>query len=132
MISVNVTKGYDLAISGRPSSGIRKLKKPDRVAFLPERIPFITPRLLVKVDDPVKIGSVLFEDKQNTDLKFLSPGSGRVSEINFGPRRVVREIVIELEKEEQYADFQKMTDLEIRTLEKESLVKMLMQNLLHI
>ncbi len=127
MISVNVTKGYDLAISGRPSSELKKLKKPDKVAFLPERIPFITPRLLVKVDDPVKIGSVLFEDKQNPDLKFLSPGSGRVSEINYGPRRVIREIVIELEKEEQFADFRKMTDSEIRTLDKKSLIRALMQ-----
>ncbi|MFH2064201.1 MAG: 4Fe-4S dicluster domain-containing protein [Pseudomonadota bacterium] len=127
MISVTVTKGYDLPISGRPSPEVKTLKKPLRVASLPERIPFIKPRLQVEVHDPVRIGSVLYEDKQNTDLKFLSPGSGTVTAINFGERRVLREIVIELDREEQVVDFPKIADSDIRSLERESLIRMLMQ-----
>jgi len=127
MISVTVNKGYDLNISGKPSSALKKLKKPAQVAFLPERIPFIKPRLKVKVNDTVKVGSVLFEDKQNTDLKFLSPGGGTVKTITFGPRRVIQEVVIALEKQEQYLDFQKFTTSDVQALDRKSLMKVFMQ-----
>ena len=127
MISVTMKKGYDLPISGKPSLKLNQTTKPERVASLPERIPFIKPRLQVKVDDHVKIGSVLFTDKRNPDLAFLSPGSGVVTEINFGPRRVIQEIVIRLDAEEQYVDFSKVSDAEIRSLDKARLTQMLMQ-----
>jgi len=127
MIYVNVNKGYDLNISGKPSPELKKLKKPSQVALLPERIPFVKPRLKVKIGDSVKVGSILFEDKANTSLTFLSPGGGKVKEINFGPRRVIQEIVIELEKEEQYIDFQKVTASEIRSLDQDALVEIFMQ-----
>ena len=105
MIAVRISKGHNLNITGAPSSELEELKSPLRVAALPERIEFIKPRLLVKVGDLVKIGTALFEDKRNTDLKFLSPGGGEVVEINYGLRRVIREIVIRLDAEEQYEEF---------------------------
>ena len=127
MITVAMKKGYDLPISGEPALKVNQVARPDRVASLPERIPFIKPRLQVKVGDHVDIGSVLFTDKQNPDLKFLSPGSGIVTEINFGLRRVIREIVVRLDAGEQYVDFPKVTDAEIRSLSKADLIQMLMQ-----
>ena len=69
MISVHVRKGYDLKIAGKPSREVEVLEKPDSVAVLPEKIPFIKPRLKIEVGDNVKVGSILFEDKRNPDLK---------------------------------------------------------------
>ncbi|MGB5991830.1 MAG: NADH-quinone reductase, partial [Desulfobacterales bacterium] len=100
MIEIRTRKGYDINIAGMPSHGLEILEKPARVALLPERIPFVKPRLKVKVDDPVKVGSLIFEDKRNSQLVFLSPGGGRIAKIKYGPRRVIKEIVIELDQDE--------------------------------
>jgi len=46
-------------------------------------------------------GAPLFEDKRNPRITFPSPGSGRVAAISYGPRRVVTEIIIELDGQEE-------------------------------
>ena len=48
------------------------------------------------------IGSSLFEDKRNTRIRFPSPGGGRITRIEFGPRRVIRRIEIALDAQETY------------------------------
>ena len=123
MISVKIQKGYSLNIEGKPAPDIRELKKPASVAMLPEKIPFIKPRLLVKPGYTVKIGSPLFEDKRQPMIKFLSPGAGRIANINFGPRRIVKEIVIALDNHEESLEFASFSDKDIQSIEREKLVK---------
>jgi len=96
------------------------------VAVLPEKIPFIKPRLKVKVGDSVKVGSILFEDKRNPDLKFLSPGGGKVAQINFGHRRVIKEIVIRLDTDEGYEEIEPVSENILEQIEKDKLVKKIM------
>lgn len=105
MNTIKVKKGHQLIIEGRPSLSLEPLSKPDRVAVLPEHVPYVKPRLLVDEGTRVKIGSPLFEDKRNTDIKFLSPGAGTVETIRFGPRRVIREIVVRLDENETFETF---------------------------
>lgn len=100
MVTVPVKKGYDLNLAGSPSPDIEILDNPETVGFHPDKIPFIKPRLRVKEGDRVLTGAPLFEDKRNPLVTFPSPGSGRVSKISYGPRRVVTEIVISLDTEE--------------------------------
>jgi Na+-transporting NADH:ubiquinone oxidoreductase subunit A len=97
------------------------------VASLPERIPFVKPRLLVKEGDSVKIGSVLFEDKRNPDVKFLSPGGGSIQQINFGKRRVIKEIVIKLDGEEERESFQAFTEADLGSIKRTELVGAIMR-----
>ena len=105
MLLLNIKKGFDINIEGSPMPELAKLNKPAFVAFLPERIPFIKPKLLVKPGDRVKIGSTLFIDKRNPDIKFLSPGSGKIDKINYGPRRVIKEIIIKIDDREEFVEF---------------------------
>ncbi len=105
MILLNIKKGFDLKIEGIPLPELSELYKPSFVAFLPAIIPFIKPKLLVKEGDRVRIGSTLFFDKRNPDIKFLSPGSGKIEKINYGSRRVIKEIVIKLDNNEEYVEF---------------------------
>ncbi len=123
MIPVHVRKGYDLKIVGEPSREVEVLEKPDKVAVLPEKIPLIKPRLKIKVDDNVKVGSILFEDKKNPDLKFLSPGGGKVLQINYGHRRVIKEIVIKLDSDEEYEEFEPVSENLLEHIDREKLVK---------
>ena len=76
MISVQIKKGYRTKIAGGPSPEVEPLEKPAQVALLPEKIPFVKPRLKVKIGDKVKVGTPVFEDKRNSNLTFFIAGRG--------------------------------------------------------
>lgn len=126
MIPVNIKKGYRVNIVGEPSHDVETLGKPAQVALLPARIPFVKPRLKVQIGNQVKIGSPVFEDKRNPDLSFLSPGGGKIAQINFGPRRVIKEIVIALDHDEAYEAFPIFSESQIERIERKDLVKAIM------
>lgn len=123
MTTIHIKKGYNLNIFGRPSTDISVLTAPDRVALLPERIPFIKPRLKVKIGDTVKIGTPLIEDKRDPAIQLHSPGGGRITDIRFGPRRVIEAIVIAVAQNEEHVAFDSYTEKEIENLERTRLVQ---------
>ncbi len=127
MIKIRIKKGYDLKIKGPPSSGLYTGDAPQKVAVLPERIPFIKPRLKVKKGQKVKIGSVLFEDKKNPGVLFLSPGGGVVDSINYGPKRIIKSIIIALDKAEKHESFPCVKEDDLGIIERGKLVDMLVK-----
>ena len=127
MTSIRIQKGYDLPLSGKPSSELVRLASPECVALLPERIPYVKPRLAVKEGDAVKIGSILFEDKRNPEVKFLSPGGGRIQRIVFGKRRVIREIIIKLDEKEEREQFEAYAETDIAAVKRPDLVGAIMR-----
>ena len=127
MKTIRIRKGFDLPISGEPNSRVAVATQPERVAALPERIPFIKPRLQVKEGDSVEIGSILFEDKRNPRVKFLSPGGGQVAKIQFGKRRVIKEIIIDLDSQEKQRNFNILPASEIGAMERSDLVEFILQ-----
>ena len=123
---IHLKKGYSPRIAGAPSRQLRNLDTPRHVGMVPDQIPFIKPRLLVEKGDQVAIGSPLFEDKRNTRIRFLSPGGGRITHIDFGPRRVLRQIVIALDTEEQYHPVDVPPLGKLETLSRQTLVETLL------
>ncbi|MBS0013918.1 MAG: 4Fe-4S dicluster domain-containing protein [Desulfobacterales bacterium] len=89
-----------LKIAGCPENAVDSAPEPKTVASAPERIALLKARLLKSKGDRVNIGTPLYEDKQNTDILFAAPGAGTIEDIVYGPRRVIREIVIRLDKEQ--------------------------------
>jgi Na+-transporting NADH:ubiquinone oxidoreductase subunit A len=77
------------------------LASPATVALAPEHIPFLKPRLAVKKGDRVAVGDLICTDKDNPRLRLLSPGGGQVTDIRYGPRRVLREVVIRRDAENE-------------------------------
>jgi Na+-transporting NADH:ubiquinone oxidoreductase subunit A len=126
-MQIIVKKGHNINLAGQPASDIETLTKPEKVGILPERIPFIKPRLKAAWGDKVKIGTPLFEDKRNPDIVFLSPGSGRIEAINFGKRRVIKEIVISLDKDEKEEQFKAISTNGIENLNRDELIDMLLK-----
>jgi len=126
MLLLNIKKGFDINIEGSPMPELAKLNKPVSVAFLPEIIPYIKPRLLVAQDDRVRIGSTLFIDKRNPDIKFLSPGGGKIEKINFGPRRVIKEIIIKLDSKEEHVEFDINKFSENKKFNREDIIQSMM------
>jgi Na+-transporting NADH:ubiquinone oxidoreductase subunit A len=123
MIFVEIGKGYKINIAGEPSHEVVPSEKPSRVALLPERIPFVKPRLKVKVGDKVKMGTPIFEDKRNPDVIFLSPAGGEIAQINFGPRRVIKEIVVALDHNEDQEAFPIFNETQIESIQRKELAK---------
>ncbi len=120
MTLIRVKNGHDIRIPGAPDQREVTAGVPSRVAVLPERIPFIKPRLEIRTGDAVRIGSPLFYDKRTPNVHYRSPGAGVVSDIRYGPRRVISQIVIDLDAEEATEPLPdvKLTDTEDITREK--------------
>ena len=52
--------------------------------------------MAVNVGDEVKRGQTLFIDRTNPGVQFVSPGAGKVAEVNRGAKRALISVVIEL------------------------------------
>ncbi|MGM0452955.1 MAG: 4Fe-4S dicluster domain-containing protein [Thermodesulfobacteriota bacterium] len=126
MKTVRVKNRCGIQFTGAPEARVETPPAPKCVAALPARIPLIKTRLLTNTGDAVQIGTPLFEDKTNPDIKFLSPGGGTIGAIHYGQRRTVREIVIELDSEESHVAFDPIGEAEVRTMDRNLLVDTLM------
>jgi Na+-transporting NADH:ubiquinone oxidoreductase subunit A len=93
---VNVKKGLDLPISGSPEQKITEGNIVSKVALIGFDYVGMKPTMSVQVGDSVKKGQLLFEDKKTAGVKYTSPASGTVLEINRGDKRVFQSIVIEI------------------------------------
>lgn len=111
MERLTLTKTFNSTLKGTPGPEVVRLAKPQTVALLPSKIPFIKPGLLVHEGDEVAIGAPLFQDKRDPRIKFLSPGGGVVEKILFGSRRVIEEIVIRLASDEEVDPYVKNSHL---------------------
>ncbi len=117
MDRLHAKNGFTLRIGGRPAATLDTPAAPRRVAAVAGRLPFLKPRLAVKPGDRVKIGSLLFADKRRPELRFLSPGGGCVSAVNFGPRRRLQEVVIDLDEEEEAEEFPRLDEADLQAID---------------
>lgn len=126
MISpLHLIKGYDLNLSGRPAPVLEDLPPPSQVAAVADRLRFVKPRLAVKVGDRVKVGSLLFSDKSRAEVQFRSPGGGTVSAVNFGPRRQLQEVVISLDSAEDYEEFPRVSEPDLKSIDRARLIELI-------
>ena len=96
MPHIKIRKGHDLQISGLPDNIIQEQIHSETVAILPTDFRGVKPKLIVKEGDDVKIGSPLFFNKSNPNIKWGSPACGIVKTIEYGPRRIIQKIKIQL------------------------------------
>jgi len=111
MATFNLRKGYDLNLKGKPQKEIVSISSPDTVKVNPQDFKYIRPKVTVKIDDLVKVGTLLFFDKNDTDIKHVSPCSGKIKSIDYGERRKVLSINIENDKEYTQVELQKLDKL---------------------
>ncbi|NOR69868.1 MAG: Na(+)-translocating NADH-quinone reductase subunit A [Methylomarinum sp.] len=111
----NIKEGLDLPITGSPEQIIEEGNKIKSVAILGKDYVGLKPKMMVAVGDTVKLGQVLFSDKQNPGVDFTSPAAGVVKEINRGAKRVLQSVVIELKGVAQES-FKKYAKKDLTTL----------------
>ncbi len=103
---INLKKGLDIPIYGKADHSYIKSNKQKHFAIKPTDFIGVIPKLIVKENDLVKAGSSLFFDKNNPEIFFSSPISGKVVSIKRGLKRVIEEIIILSDEKYIYEDFQ--------------------------
>lgn len=104
--TITIKKGLDIQILGEAEKVVTEVET-GRYAIKPINFHGVFPKLLVHEGDKVKAGTQLFYDKYRDNIKFSSPVSGTVKEIRRGAKRVLLEITIEADAQQQYIDFKK-------------------------
>jgi Na+-transporting NADH:ubiquinone oxidoreductase subunit A len=124
---VNIKKGLDLPISGKPEQKITDTKVVSKVALVGFDYVGMKPTMYVQVGDVVKKGQLLFEDKKTTGVKYTSPANGKVVEINRGEKRVFQSIVIEITGDDAI-EFEKFDSNSLSALNREQVVTNLVES----
>jgi len=125
--TITLRRGLDLPISGVPEQRIETAAAVDRVALVAPDYPGMRPSLAVQVGDTVALGQVLWTDKRMPEVRFTSPASGIVREINRGERRSFVSLVIEIDGD-QSVGFPIYDDREIDELREEEVRRILLMS----
>ena len=118
---ITIKKGLDVPVVGTPQQVIHDGNTIKTVATLGEEFVGMRPTMFVKVDDRVKKGQVLFEDKKNPGVKFTAQAAGVVTQINRGEKRVLQSVVIEVDGDEQET-FTSYSANELNSIKREDVV----------
>jgi len=94
---IKIKKGLNIPLVGKPEQIVRAGNSVGTVALLGPDTIELKPRMEVRQGDTVRLGQTLFTDKQNPGVRFTSPGSGTITAVNRGERRVLQSVVIQLE-----------------------------------
>jgi Na+-transporting NADH:ubiquinone oxidoreductase subunit A len=107
-----------------------------RVAVMADDFHGMKPGMKVQVDDVVKRGQVLFEDRKVPGVLHTAPGAGKVVAIHRGARRVLQSVVIELsdgersgrEEDAECVAFERYTGTAVDALSREDVVGLLVES----
>ena len=110
---IKLRKGLDISIEGKAKEELVSISKPKLFSLIPDDYVGVVPKVAVKEQEVVKAGTPLLFDRNNFDIKIVSPVSGVVKQIERGARRKIMNIIIEADAEQQFVDFEvkNLTDL---------------------
>jgi Na+-transporting NADH:ubiquinone oxidoreductase subunit A len=92
---IKIKKGLDIKMNGQAEKIYVQAPRAKTYAIKPGDWHALTPKIIPKLCDPVKVGTPIFFDKYNPEIKFTSPVSGILLSINRGERRRIIEVVVE-------------------------------------
>lgn len=104
---IKLRKGLDINLKGKPANDVITVPMSDAYSLVPDDFTGVTPKVVVKEQVHVLAGEPLFIDKNHPEVKFVSPVSGVVASVERGARRKVMNIIVDPDKDQQFADFGK-------------------------
>lgn len=104
---INIKKGLDLPIGGKPEQMVSDSPAIKHVALISSDYAGLRPSMSVEAGQKVKKGQVLFEDKKNPGSRYTAPAAGTVVAINRGERRAFQSLVIEVDPNGESVEFKK-------------------------
>lgn len=104
---IKIKKGLDIKLIGEAEKSVEQAIISNFCTIRPEDFHSVIPKLIAKEGATLKAGDVIFYDKSNEEVKFVSPVSGTVIEVLRGPKRRIDAIKIQADKEQSFKDFGK-------------------------
>ena len=101
---IRIKKGLDIKLVGEAEKTTEAAIISNTYTIRPEDFHSITPKLVAKEGTRVKAGETLFYNKDNEAMKFVSPVSGEVTEVERGERRRIIAIKISADKQQAYVE----------------------------
>ncbi len=103
-MDIRIKKGLDIKLQGEAEQIITNAVASNVYSLLPVDFHGITPKLIAKVGSKIEAGEPLFYNKEVEAMKFVSPVSGEVIEVERGEKRRIIGIKIQASKEQSYKD----------------------------
>ena len=89
--------GHNFSLNDGPDNLINYSGISNIVALVPPRISRFKSKVIVKINDQVLKGQILFYSKKNKTVKFTSPSSGIIHNILYGKKRSLKAIEIKID-----------------------------------
>lgn len=122
-------RGLDLPLTGAPEQTIVSGAPVKSVALVGMDYLGLRPSLEVQVGDRVRLGQCLFTHKKLPGVCFTAPGSGEVTAINRGQRRLLQSVVIELDgRDEPVENFPALDGHSLAALDRGAIVDRLLKS----
>jgi Na+-transporting NADH:ubiquinone oxidoreductase subunit A len=102
---IKIKKGLNIPLKGKADNVFGQAQLPDLFAIKPTDFYGIVPKMVIKEGEPVKAGSVLFFDKYQPHVKFVSPVSGELAAVIRGERRKILEVVVKSDGKNEAVNF---------------------------
>ncbi len=117
-----IKKGLDIKLQGAAEKLVKEYS-PKTYALKPLDFIGVVPKVILKEGAKLKAGQQVFYDKKRENIFFSSPVSGVLKEIKRGPKRVIEEVIIEADEQQEYIDFGKEA---LQDISKEEVIKKLL------
>lgn len=106
---IRIKKGLDIRLVGEAEKRISEGPRSRTVTIRPSDFHLITPKMVVKEGAKLEVGDELFFSKSQEQIRFVSPVAGTLVEIKRGARRVITDLVIEVDHSGGSKDFGKLS-----------------------
>lgn len=102
---IKIKKGLTIKLKGKAGKILSSAPRSRTFVIKPADFHLIIPRMVVKEGARVMAGDTLFFSKTNELIKFVSPVSGVLTQIERGAKRVITALHIEADPEDSYREF---------------------------
>ena len=102
---IRIKKGLSIKLKGAAALQLSASVRSKIFALDPLDFHGTTPKMEVKVGDKVKVGDVIFHNKTDEQIKFVSPVSGEIKEIQRGAKRRILSVKITADAKDSFKDF---------------------------
>ena len=100
--NIRICRGLDIPLKGQAKIQKKDPVVSEYIAIKPSDFLGITPKLVVKENDRVLAGDVIFIDKHQPELCIVSPVSGQIKTIERGAQRKILNILIQADSATEY------------------------------
>ncbi|NNJ83164.1 MAG: Na(+)-translocating NADH-quinone reductase subunit A [Flavobacteriaceae bacterium] len=102
---IKIRKGLNIRLKGEAEKTLSNAPRSRTFAIRPSDFHLITPKMVLKEGAKLQAGDTIFYSKSNEAIKFVSPVSGTLTEIERGAKRVIKKLLIEGDQQDSYKDF---------------------------